>query len=83
MAKKLVHKVYISQGGISAAFRLSDAELNGLRLSSRERDISKHSGSCYNFAMYAFFEHETSRAKYGRFASLFSYNKGDFIWWVD
>ena len=31
MAKKLTHKVVISQGGVNATFRLSDKEMDGLR----------------------------------------------------
>ena len=81
MEKKLAHKVVISQGGVNATFRLSDNEMNGLCASSWTR--GKHMGNCYNFAMYAFFEHETTRSKYGRFASLFNYHKGDFFWYEE
>lgn len=81
MKKKLTNKVVISQGGVSSVFRLSDKEMDGLRASSWDKE-KKYSGHCYNFAMYAFFEYETSRAKYGRFASLFDYNKGDFYWYI-
>ena len=82
MAKKLTHKVVISQGGVNATFRLSDKEMDGLRASSRNGG-NKHMGSCHNFEMYAFFEYETTRSKYGRFASLFNYHKGDFLWWEE
>lgn len=81
MAKKLTHKVIISQNGINATFRLSDKEMNDLRASSWWRSNSM--GNCYNFAMYAFFEYETTRSKYGRFASLFDYHKGDFLWYEE
>lgn len=81
MAKKLTNKVVISQCGVGAVFRLSDKEMDGLRASSKDKE-KKYSGHCYNFAMYAFFEYETSRAKYGRFASLFDYHKGDFYWYI-
>ena len=79
MAKKLAHKVVISQGGVN----VSDKEMDGLRASSWWRSNSKHMGNCYNFAMYAFFEYETTRSKYGRFASLFDYHKGDFFWYEE
>ena len=82
MTKKLTHKVIISQGGVNATFRLSDIEMDGLRAASWDRG-NKHMGSCYNFAMYAFFEYETTRSKYGRFASLFNYHKGNFFWYED
>lgn len=81
MAKKLTNKVVISQCGVGAVFRLSDKEMDGLRASSKDKE-KKYSGHCYNFAMYAFFEYETSRAKYSRFASLFDYHKGDFYWYI-
>ena len=83
MAKKLTHKVVISQHGISAMFHLSDKEMDGLRTSSWDKGNNKHMGNCYNFAMYAFFEYETTRSKYGRFASLFDYHKGDFFWYEE
>ena len=83
MAKKLTHKVVISQSGINATFRLSDKEMDGLRAASWDKGNNKHMGSCYNFAMYAFFEYETTRSKYGRFASLFDYHKGDFFWYEE
>lgn len=83
MAKKLTHKVVVSQGGVDATFRLTDKEMDGLRAASRTRSNSKHTGNCYNFAMYAFFEYETTRSKYGRFASLFDYHKGDFFWYEE
>ena len=35
MAKKLTHKVVISQGGVNATFRLSDKEMDGLRATDR------------------------------------------------
>ena len=80
--KKLNHMVHIMQGGEEAVFHLSDKELKSLQHSSRDRE-SKSSGSCYNFSMYAFFEYETSRAKYGRFANIFDYHKGDFTWYLE
>lgn len=83
MTKKLTHKVVISQCGVNATFRLSDKEMDGLRASSWNRGNSKHAGNSYNFAMYAFFEYETTRSKYGRFASMFNYHKGDFFWYEE
>ena len=83
MTKKLTHKVVISQGGVNATFRLSDKEMDGLRASSWDRGNSKHAGNSYNFAMSAFFEYETTRSKYGRFASVFNYHKGDFFWYEE
>ena len=83
MANKLTHKVVISQGGVNATFRLSDKEMDGLRASSWWRSNDRRMGNCYNFAMYAFFEYETTRSKYGRFASLFDYHKGDFFWYEE
>lgn len=83
MAKKLTHKVVIYQSGIEATFRLSDNEMDCLRESSWDKGNSKRMGNCYNFAMYAFFEYETTRSKYGRFASLFDYHKGDFFWYEE
>jgi hypothetical protein len=80
--KKLNHMVHIMQGGEEAVFRLSDKELKSLQHSSRDRE-SKSSGNCYNFAMYAFFEYETSRSKYDRFANIFEYHKGDFTWYLE
>ena len=81
MANKLTHKVVISQGGVNATFRLSDKEMESLCASSWTRSNGKHMGNCYNFAMYAFFEYETTRSKYNRFARSFNYHKGDFFWY--
>lgn len=91
MAKQLNNKVVISQGGVEATFKLSDKELRGLRRSSRYTRQEKENGflekatmgDAYNFAMYSFFEHETTRAKSGRFHSLFNYHKGDFFWYLE
>ena len=83
MTKKLTHKVVISQGGVNATFRLSDKEMESLCASSWTRSNGKHMGNCYNFAMYAFFEYETTRSKYNRFARLFNYHKGDFFWYEE
>ena len=84
MAKKLTHKVVISQGGVNATFRLSDKEMKGLCASSSwVRGNSNIRGNCYNFALYAFFEYETTRSKYGRFARLFDYHNGDFFWYEE
>ena len=83
MANKLTHKVVISQGGVNATFRLSDKEMESLCASSWARSNGKHMGNCYNFAMYAFFEYETTRSKYNRFARLFNYHKGDFFWYEE
>lgn len=83
MTKKLTHKVIISQGGVNATFRLSDKEMDDLRASSWWRSNDRQMGNCYNFAMYAFFEYETTRSKYGRFASLFDYHKGHFLWYEE
>ena len=83
MANKLAHKVVISQGGVNATFRLSDKEMESLCASSWTRSNGKHMGNCYNFAMYAFFEYETTRSKYNRFARLFNYHKGDFFWYEE
>ena len=83
MAKKLTHKVVISQGGVNATFRLSDKEMESLCASSWTRSNGKHMENCYNFAMYAFFEYETTRSKYNRFARLFNYHKGDFFWYEE
>ena len=83
MTKKLTHKVVISQGGVNATFRLSDKEKDGLRAPRWWRSNDRQMGNCYNFAMYAFFEYETTRSKYGRFASLFDYHKGDFFWYEE
>jgi hypothetical protein len=91
MAKQLNNKVVISQAGVEATFKLSDKELRNLRHSSRYTRQEKESGrvdkatmgNAYNFSMYAFFEHETTRAKSGRFYKLFDYHKGDFFWYLD
>jgi len=91
MAKQLNNKVVISQAGVEATFKLSDKELKGLRRSSRYTRQEKENGflekatmgNAYNFAMYAFFEYETTRAKSGRFHSLFNYHKGDFLWYLE
>ena len=83
MANKLTHKVVISQGGVNATFCLSDKEMESLCASSWTRSNGKHMGNCYNFAMYAFFEYETTRSKYNRFARLFNYHKGDFFWYEE
>ena len=91
MAKQLSNKVVISQAGVEATFRLSDKELKGLRHSSRYTRQDQESGkvdkaimgNVYNFAMYAFFDYETTRAKSGRFHSLFNYHKGDFWWYLE
>lgn len=82
MAKKLTHKVIIIQSGVTATFRLSDKEMDGLCASSQDRD-NKSYGRCHDSAMYAFFEHETTRSKYDRFIHLFGtndHNRGDFFW---
>lgn len=91
MATALNNKVTISQAGVEATFRLSDKELRKLRIYSRYTRQEKENGfldkatmgNAHNFSMYAFFEYETSRSKYGRFASLFNYHKGDFLWYVE
>lgn len=83
MVKKLTHKVVISQKGVKATFRLSDKEMDGLRASSWDKGNHKYFGICYDFAMYAFFEYETTSSKYNRFARLFDYNNGDFFWYED
>lgn len=83
MVKKMAHKVVISQGMVNATFRLNDKEMDGLRASSWVTSNSKQIGNCYNFAMYAFFEYETTRSKFGRFARLFEYRKGDFFWYEE
>lgn len=91
MAKQLNNKVVISQAGVEATFKLSDKELRSLRRSSRytrqeeERGFLEKAtmGNAYNFSMYAFFEYETTRAKSGRFHSLFNYHKGDFLWYLE
>ena len=88
MAKQLNNKVYIQQAGKELAFRLSDKELQNLRNSSiytapeKERAMKATFGRCYNFSMYAFFEYETTPAKYKRFANNFNYHKGDFTWFI-
>lgn len=89
--KQNTNKVIISQNGVQATFRMSDKELRKLRVYSRFTKQEKENGfldkatmgNVYNFSMYAFFEHETSRSKYGRFASLFDYHKGDFLWCLE
>lgn len=91
MAKQLNNKVVISQAGVEATFRLSDKELKNLRYSSRYTKQEKESGrvekaimgNAYNFAMYAFFDYETTRAKSGRFHKTFNYHKGDFFWYLE
>lgn len=91
MATALNNKVTISQAGVEATFRLSDKELRKLRIYSQYTRQEKENGfldkatmgNAHNFSMYAFFEHETSRSKYGRFASLFNYHKGDFLWYME
>lgn len=76
-------KVTISQCGKEAVFRLSEKELKKLRVYSDKMGSSMWYGHAYNFSMYAFFEYETSRSKYRRFASLFNYNNGPFYWYID
>lgn len=91
MAKQLNNKVTISQAGVEATFRLSDKELRQLRVYSNFNKQEENNGFlekarlgiAYNFSMFAFFEYETTRSKYGRFASLFDYDKGDFFWYLD
>lgn len=81
--KKLTRKVEISQGGKSVTFRLSEKEYQSLRRSSRHtarEPIPTIFGDCYNFAMYSFFEYETSSSKSGRFNKEFNYHNGDFTW---
>ena len=89
MAKELNNKVEVWQCGMHATFRLSDKELKQLRHSSiytaQEKVYAENHatyGRCYNFSMYAFFEYDTTRAKYGRFAKLFNYHMGDFDWYL-
>ena len=90
MGKVLNNKVVISQAGVEAEFKLSDKELKSLRYSSitdkqdRERGFLENGtmGRSYNFAMFAFFDYETSRSKCGRFHKLFDYHKGDFYWYL-
>ncbi len=80
--KILRHKVTVMQGSKQAVFNLSDKELDMLRkasVSSRDEKVLYH-GRCYNFAMFAFFDYDTSRSKAGRFNSIFNYHEGDFNW---
>lgn len=86
MARKVCNnKVEFSACGKSVTFRLSDKELRMLRRSSIFYNGDKWEtfthGTMYNFAAYAFFEYETSRAKYGRFISNFPYKDFDKIIW--
>ena len=89
--KQNTNKVTVSQAGVQATFRMSDKELRKLRIYSNYTRQEKENGfldkatmgNAHNFSMYAFFEHETSRSKYGRFASLFNYHKGDFLWYLE
>lgn len=91
MRKQVNNKVTISQAGVAATFRFSDKELRNLRSYSEYTKQEKEQGfldkatmaQAHNFSMYAFFEYNTTKAKYGRFASLFNYHKGDFFWWLE
>ena len=91
MRKQVNNTVTISQAGVAATFRLSDKELRNLRSYSEYTKQEKEQGfldkatmaQAHNFSMYAFFEYNTTKTKYGRFASLFNYHKGDFFWWLE
>ena len=70
---------------MEATFRFSNKELRNLRSYSEFTKQEKEDGfldkatmgQAHNFSMYAFFEYNTTNAKYGRFASLFNYHKGE------
>ena len=79
MANKNTHKVTITQGDVSATFRLNDREYELLKKS--ERPHCPH--SLYNFAAFAWADYDISRSKRGRFHSIFNYHKGDFYWYED
>ena len=79
MASKNTHKVTLTQGGVSATFRLNDKEFESLKNSERP-----HCSHClYNFSAFAWADYEISRSKCGRFHSIFNYHKGDFYWYED
>lgn len=85
MRQQVDNKVTISQAGVEATFRFSNKELRNLRSYSEFTKQEKEDGfldkatmgQAHNFSMYAFFEYNTTNAKYGRFASLFNYHKGE------
>jgi hypothetical protein len=77
MANKNTHKVTLTQGGISATFRLNDREYELLKKSERP-----HYPHClFNFAAFAWADYDISRSKRDRFNSIFNYHKGDFYWY--
>lgn len=86
MLKKVCNnKVVFLACGKEVTFKLSDSELRQLRCSSvhyKDDDWEKFThGTIFNFSVYAFFEYETSRAKYGRFAKNFPYHDFDKMAW--
>lgn len=80
------NKVEFTACGKSLVFRVSDKELRNLRVYSihRNGDDLEHFnyGYMYNFSAYAFFEYETTRTKYGRFAANFNYHDFGEIYWT-
>ena len=80
------NKVEFTACGKSLVFRLSDKELRNLRVASirHKGDDWEHfnCGHMYNFSAYAFFEYDTTRTKYGRFAANFPYHDFEKIYWT-
>lgn len=76
-------KVTLSQNGVSATFRLTDAEYKQLRNYSDKKHSSSRMGDMYNFSAFAWADYEISRSKCGRFHSLFNYHDGDFLWYLE
>ncbi len=86
MLKKVCNnKVVFLACGKKVTFNLSDDELRQLRRSSiyyKGDDWENFTfGTIFNFSVYAFFEYETSRAKYRRFAENFLYHDFDRMEW--
>ena len=80
MAKsKNTHKVVLTQGGVSATFRLNDKEFESLK--RYERPHCRN--FLYNFSAFTWADYEISRSKCGRFHSIFNYHKGDFYWYEE
>ena len=77
MANKNTHKVTITQGGVSATFRLNDREYELLKKSERPH----YPHFLFNFAAFEWADYDISRSKCGRFHSIFNYHKGDFYWY--
>ena len=84
--KKCNNKVIFTACGKQLEMRLSDKELDNLRVASRhmgDKDYkAANSGDIYNFAIFALFDYGIkSSSKSGRFYKTFNYHDFDNMYW--